>query len=140
MGIPDIKLLFCHGISELIRDKKISRMDYNNRPVYDCFNDPFTDDCSHPDLNLSYMPLDDSTNPNKISLYTPDLIPAAIYVSYQNYVFTLNNPFEPPKFTLLDYDCSTTEHIIMVDKHESGNVKIGYRARRHDGIILHQKS
>ena len=34
MGITDGKLLFCHGISEQIKDKKISMREYNYRTVY----------------------------------------------------------------------------------------------------------
>ena len=37
MGITDGKLLYCHGVTEGNKDKKISTLEYNNRTVYDCF-------------------------------------------------------------------------------------------------------
>ena len=45
MGIADGKLLYCHGFAEGNEDKKVSTLEYNNRTVYDCFNNPFTADC-----------------------------------------------------------------------------------------------
>ena len=44
MGITDGKLLFCHGVAEGNMDKKFLTLEYNNRTVYDCFNNPFTAD------------------------------------------------------------------------------------------------
>ena len=41
MGIIDGNLLYCHGVSEVNMDRKISKLEYNNRMVYDCFNNPF---------------------------------------------------------------------------------------------------
>ena len=38
MGITDVKLLYCHGVAEGNKDKKISTLEYNNRTVYYCFN------------------------------------------------------------------------------------------------------
>ena len=35
MGITDRKLLYCHGLSEVNMDRKISTLEYNNRTVYD---------------------------------------------------------------------------------------------------------
>ena len=40
MGIKDGKLLYCHGVAEGNKDKKILTLEYNNRTVYDCFNNP----------------------------------------------------------------------------------------------------
>ena len=34
MGITDGKLLYCHGVAEGNKDKKISTLEYNNRKVY----------------------------------------------------------------------------------------------------------
>ena len=39
--ITDGELLLCHGISEGNVDKKFSTIVYNNRTVYECFNNPF---------------------------------------------------------------------------------------------------
>ena len=35
MGITDGKLLYCHGVAEGNKEKKISTLEYNNRTVYD---------------------------------------------------------------------------------------------------------
>ena len=53
MGITDGKLLYCHGVAEGNKDKKISTLEYNNRTVYDCFNNPFTDDCGIPEYYIA---------------------------------------------------------------------------------------
>ena len=81
MRIIDRKLLFYHFISELSRDKKITPRDYNGRTVYDCFKNTFPVDFGSPDLNIPSMSIDDITRPNKRALYTPDMLPASIYVA-----------------------------------------------------------
>ena len=100
MGITDGKLLFCHGISEGSGEKKMLMKESNNRTLYDCFNNTFTDDCGSPDLNLPPITTDDKPRPNKRSHYTQDLIPDAIYVAYENSVSTLNNPSDSPQLLL----------------------------------------
>ena len=66
----DGKLLFCHDISAQIKDKKFSMREYNNRTVYDCFNDIFTFYGHNPYFNLLPMPIDDSPRPKQnIPLY-----------------------------------------------------------------------
>ena len=42
MGIKYGKILYCHGIADGNMDKKISTLEYNNRIVYDYFNNTFT--------------------------------------------------------------------------------------------------
>ena len=79
------------------------------------------------------MTLDDSTIPNKISCYTPDLLPAAIYISSNNSVITLTIPCDSLKVTLLDSDYLATDHIVIVEEHDSVNVKIIYCTMGHDG-------
>ena len=44
MGITDGKLLYCHGVAEGNGEKKISILKYNNSTVYECFNNPFTNE------------------------------------------------------------------------------------------------
>ena len=66
--------------------------EYNNRTFYDFFNDPFPYDFGSPDLNLLLIDIDDIPRPDKIDRYTPDLIPAAIYVASENSVGTLTTP------------------------------------------------
>ena len=71
MGITDAKLLFCHGISDQSRDRKISMRGYNNGPVYHCFNDPFTVYFGIPYFNIPTMPLNESYIQSKRAYYTP---------------------------------------------------------------------
>ena len=59
MGITDGKLLYCHGVAEGGKDKKFSTLEYNNRTVYYCFNNPFTYDCGIPDMHLPPITIDD---------------------------------------------------------------------------------
>ena len=80
MGIADGKLLTFHGISEESVDKKISTLEYNNRAVYDCFDNTFEDYFDSPALNLSFIIIDDRHCLHKRSQYNPDLIPAAIFL------------------------------------------------------------
>ena len=68
MGIIDGKILLYNGISEQIKDNKITTRDYNNRTVYDCFNNPFPSDYGSPYLNLTPIRIDDSTHPDKRAL------------------------------------------------------------------------
>ena len=59
MGIAYGKLLYCHGVVEGNVYKKISTLEFNNRTVYDCFNNPFTDDCGSPAMRF----MNDSITP-----------------------------------------------------------------------------
>ena len=43
MGITYGKLLYFHGVSEGNVDRRISTLENNNRTVYYCFNNTFTD-------------------------------------------------------------------------------------------------
>ena len=92
MGIADGKLLYCHGVSEGNVDMKISTLEYNNRMVYECFNDTFTDEFGRPDLHIPPMTIDDRPRPHKRSQYTPYVLPAAIFVASENNVNTLTPP------------------------------------------------
>ena len=60
MGIKYGKLLFCHGISEEIKDKKISMGEYSDRTVYDCSNKPFLVYDGSPALHIPPITIDDS--------------------------------------------------------------------------------
>ena len=83
VGITDGEILFFHGISEDSMEKKKSTIEYSNSTVYDCFNNPFTDNFGSTYLNLPPITIDDRPRQHKRSCYTPDLIPCAIYVSYE---------------------------------------------------------
>ena len=65
MGIIDGKLLFCNGISEGRVDKKISTRNYNNRTVYDFFNNPFPDDFGNTALFILPITIDDRPHLDK---------------------------------------------------------------------------
>ena len=69
MGIIDGKLLYCPGGTEGNVDRQISTLEYNNRTVYECFNDPFTSDFGIPDMHLPPITIDDRPHPHKISRY-----------------------------------------------------------------------
>ena len=82
MGITYGKLLFCHVISEESMDKKISTIEYNDRTVYEWFNNPFIADFYSPDLNLPPITIGDRTNLQKE--------PSITQICYQlPYLFTL---------------------------------------------------
>ena len=72
--ITDVNLLFCHGILEESVDKGISTREYNNTPVYDCFDNTFPDDCGSPDCNPPPIIIDDIPHLDKRARYTPDLL------------------------------------------------------------------
>ena len=97
MVITDRKLLFCHGISEESVDKNISTIEYNNRMVYEFFNNTFTADFGSPDLNPPPINIDDRPHPHKIAHYTPDLLPAATSVASENCVSTFTTPSDLPQ-------------------------------------------
>ena len=63
MGISDGKLLYCHGVAEGNEEKIISTLEYNNRTVYECFNNPFTADCGSPAMNLPIITIYDRPPP-----------------------------------------------------------------------------
>ena len=58
MGITDGKLLYCHGVAEGNKEKKISTLEYNNRTVYNCFNNPFTADFGSPAMHPPPITID----------------------------------------------------------------------------------
>ena len=59
MDITYGKILYCNGVAEGNKDKKISTLKYNNRTVYDCFNNPFTADYGSPAMHLPPITIDD---------------------------------------------------------------------------------
>ena len=59
MGITDGKLLYCHSVAEVNVDKKISTLEYNNRKVYELFNDPFKSDFGSQAMHLPPITIDD---------------------------------------------------------------------------------
>ena len=92
MGITYVKLLYYHGVVEGNVENKILTLEYNNRAVYDCFNNFFTADFGSPDLHLHPITIDDRTSSHKRSRYTPYLLPYAISVASENSVSILTTP------------------------------------------------
>ena len=84
MGITYGKLLYFHGVAEGNEDKKISTLEYNNRTVYDCFDNPLTSDCVSPDRHLPPVTIDDRPPRHKRAQYAPYLLPDAISVASEN--------------------------------------------------------
>ena len=91
-------------------EKKISGKEYNNRMVYDYYNNLFLADFGSPDLNISPITIDDSNHPDKRSLYIPGLLSAAIFVAYKNSVSTLTNPSSLPQLLILTSDYPNPHH------------------------------
>ena len=75
-------------------NKKISTIEYNNRTIYECFNNTFTSNFGSPVLNLPPINIDDIPLPHKISLYNPDMLPNSISVASENSVSTLTTPYD----------------------------------------------
>ena len=63
MGITDGKLLYWCGVIERNVDNKISTLEYNNRTVYECFNNTFTADYGSPDMHLPPITVNDRLTP-----------------------------------------------------------------------------
>ena len=81
MSITYGKLLYCLGVADVNVDKKFSTLDYNNRTVYDCFNNPFKADCGSPAMHLPPIIIDDRPPPHKRALYAPNMLQDAISVA-----------------------------------------------------------
>ena len=112
MGITDENILFCHGISEQSRENKISMREYNDRTVYNCFENTFLFNCGIPDFNFPPMPIDDSPHPNKRVCYIPGPLPATISVAYGNSVSTLTDPSDSPQDIFLIYYAPNIDYIM----------------------------
>ena len=89
-------------------------IEYNNRTVYDCFNNIFTFYGGNPDLNLPPMPIDDSPRAEQKSRYTSDPLPAAISVASGKSGSKLTTTSESPNVIFLYYNDDNTRHTIMI--------------------------
>ena len=105
-------------------DKKISTLEYNNRAVYDCLSNSFTDELGSPALHLRPITIDDRPRLHKRSRYTPDLLLATISVASENYVSTLIAPSYSPDILPSDYP--NTVHVMKKGVPFQGRVHIGY--------------
>ena len=93
-------------------DKKIPTRDYNNRTVYECFNNTFPDDCGSPGLNPPPITIDGRPRRYKISSYTPDLLTSNIDVASENSVITLTTPYDSSLLLLLSSNDPNPPHSI----------------------------
>ena len=110
-------------------DKKISSLEYNNRTVYGCFNNPFIADCGSPDFCLTPITIDDIPRLHKRSRYTLDMLPAAISVSSENYCSNLITPSDSPD--LLPNDDPNNLHVLKKDVPFKGRFHRGYCCMKH---------
>ena len=132
IGITYGKILFRHGVSDENVDKIIPTREYNNRNLYHCLDNTFTSGFCIPDLNLPLITIVDRPRPHKIALYIPDIIPATIYVSSENYISTLPTPSYSPRILLLTSDNTHHRYAMNKDDPYHGRVKIGYCFRKRD--------
>ena len=130
MGITYGDLLYCNSVAKGNVEKKISTLDYNNRTVYECFNNHFTYEFGSPYLNLTLITIDDRPLLHKKSHYTPSLLTDAIYVASENYVSTLTTPSDSPDLLPSDYP----DTLLVMKKYVPflGRVHRGYCCRKHD--------
>ena len=115
MGITYGKILLCHDISKQSKNKAISTREYNDKPVNDCFDDPFPAGCGGKYLNLPLIPIDNSPRPNKRTRYISDPLPDAISITSGNSVSALTTPFDSPQVIVLNSDDPNTHHTIISD-------------------------
>ena len=129
MGITYGNLLYCHGDAEGNVDRKISTLEYNNRKVYDWFNNTFTDEFVSPYLNIPPITFDDRHPPHKRARYTPDPPPSAISVASENYFSTLTIPYNFPY--LINSNDPNTIHVMRKYFPSLGRLKRGYLCRKN---------
>ena len=81
MGIIDSNILLFHGIPWQIKYNTIAIIEYNDRAVYDCFDDPFSVDSVNTALNITPIHIDYIPHLNKIARYNSDTLLSDIYVT-----------------------------------------------------------
>ena len=86
-------------------------------------------------MNLHPIPIDDSTLPDKRARYTPDLLPYAISIAYEDSVITLTAPYDPPQVLALTSGDPNPNNFMNKYNPVHGRVKRGYWSRRRDGKI-----
>ena len=104
VGVTYRKLLFCHGVSEGNMEKKNSTREYNNRTVYECFNNTFPADFGSSSLNIPPINIDDRPRTHKIARYTPDPLPDTISFASEKSFSTLTKPSYLTQLLLLTSD------------------------------------
>ena len=124
------KLLYCHGVSEGNVDKKISKLEYNNRTVYDCFNNLFTDEFNSLYFNLPPITFDNRPHWHKIAWYPWDILLVVISVVSENPFRTLTTYSD--YLDLLPYDDRNTLHVMKMNVPVQFRVCRGYCCKKHD--------
>ena len=124
MGVTYVNLLFLHGVSDQIKDRIISMIEYKDSKVYDCFNNPFPDDSDTPALDPPTITINDSPRLNKITWYTSDPLPSNISFASGNCVSTLSTSFNSPQLLEPNYHDHGSHHTIMSDNPFRGRTKI----------------
>ena len=104
------------------REKKYSTRQYNNRTVYDCFNNTFPSYCAIPDLNLPPITIYDRPLMDKQARYIPDLLQSAISVASENSINTFTTPYDSPQLILLTSDDPNHHHAMK--KYETYHVSM----------------
>ena len=132
MVITEGNILVYHGIPEESDKKKISLRYYNARTFYEFSNNYFPDDLCRPVLNLPPIPIDDSSCLDKLSQYTPDLLPYTISFSSENSVITLTAPYDYPKLLVPNSDYINPQHNTNKENPVHSKVKRGFFSRRND--------
>ena len=113
-------------------------MEYNNRTVYDCSNNPFTADCGIPAMHLPPITIDDRPPPPKRDRYAPNLLPDTISFASENYVSTLTTPYDLPD--ILPTDGQKTVHVLKKFLPVNGRVHRGYCCSKHGQIRYYKKT
>ena len=113
MSIKNGKLLYCHGVSEVNVDKRISTLEYKNRTIYDWLNDTFTNEFGSPSLHIPPITIDGRYWLHKIAQYTPDLLASDIYVASENSVSNVTTSYDSPD--ILPYDDNDPLHVLNKD-------------------------
>ena len=110
-------------------------IEYNDRMIYDWFNNPFPDDFSSSDLNPHTIPIYDSPLPDKISEYTPDLSLSDISVAPESFLCILITPYDYSQVLVLNYDYPNHHHEMNKDNPVHVRLKRVYFSSRPDGEI-----
>ena len=138
MGIIYGKLLDCYGVAEGNEDKKISTFEYNNRTVYDWFNNLFSADLVAQICIYLTSPLMMVPPPHKRALYTQNILPDVISVASGNYVSTLTTPSGSPD--LLPTDDHNNLHVMKKDVPLKGRFNRRYCCRKHGQIRCYKNT
>ena len=99
-GITYANLLFCHSIATYKNNKYITITKYNDRKVFDYFNNIFPDNGGTQYFNIPPIYIDDSPCPPKIPRNTFDMLPYTISAASKKTLSNLNSLFDYPTLHL----------------------------------------